>query len=191
MEESSQESGVRSQKVEDGSQKVGDGTENSEFRIQNAESLRQAIREVMREFVSETKRTESLERRVNELIAENQEAQRSSAIRTELQRLGVAKIELAYKAVKDDVYRGEDGRLLAQGGEELREYLTTFVNENPELLPARLTGGSGASSSSRVSGGSEGIDLASIRPGMSAEEMDRVRREVARVASQTLKGWQS
>ncbi len=47
---------------------------------------------------------------MNELIAENQEAQRSSAIRTELQRLGVAKIELAYKAVKDDVYRGEDGR---------------------------------------------------------------------------------
>ncbi len=79
---------------------------------------------------------------------------------------------------------------MAQGGEELRDYLTTFVNENPELLPARLTGGSGASSSSRVPGGSEGIDLASIRPGMSAEEMDRVRREVARVASQTLKGWQ-
>ncbi len=156
-----------------------------------ADELRAVVREVMQEFITDTRRTESLEKRVNELIAENQEAQRSSAIRTELQRLGVAKIELAYKAVKDDVYRGEDGRLLAQGGEELRDYLTTFVNENPELLPARLTGGSGASSSSRVSGGSEGIDLASIRPGMSAEEMDRVRREVARVASQTLKGWQS
>jgi hypothetical protein len=185
MEESSQESGVRSQDGEDGIQ-------NSEFRIQNTDTLRETIREVMQEFIEGNKRTESLEKRVNELIAENQEAQRSSAIRTELQRLGVAKIELAYKAVKDDVYRSEDGRLLAQGGEELRDYLTSFVNENPELLPARLTGGSGASASQRSSAGGagEGIDLASIRPGMSAEEMDRVRREVARVASQALKGWQ-
>ena len=52
----------------------------------------------------------------------------------------MAKIDLAYKAVKDDVYRSEDGRLMAQGGAELRDYLTQFVGENPELLPARLAG---------------------------------------------------
>jgi hypothetical protein len=118
-----------------------------------------------------------------------EEAQRSASIRAELQRLGVGKIELAYRAVKDDVYRSEDGRLLAQGGEELRDFLATFVSENPELLPARLSGGSGANGARRGPSAAEGIDLASIRPGMSAEERDRVRLEVLRVASQTLKGW--
>ncbi len=67
-------------------------------------------------------------------------ADRSSTIRAELQKLGVAKVDLAYRAVKDDVYRSEDGRLIAQGGADIREYLTQFVNENPELLPARIRG---------------------------------------------------
>ena len=149
----------------------------------NTDELRAVVREVMQEFVEGAKRTDVLERRVNELIAENQEAQRSASIRAELQRLGVSKIELAYKAVKDDVSG------MTQGGEELRDFLTSFVNENPELLPARLAGGSGASAAQRSSGGAEGIDLARIRPGMNAEEMDRVRQEVARVASLTLKGY--
>ena len=61
---------------------------------------------------------------------------RGSAIRAELQKLGVAKLELAYKAVKDEVPR-EVG--------EMKEFLEKFVGENPELLPARLAGGSGAS----------------------------------------------
>jgi hypothetical protein len=102
--------------------------------------------------------------------------------------LGVAKVDLAYRAVKDDVYRSEDGRLMGQGGADIREYLTTFVNENPELLPARMSGGSGAGVGQRggVSGG--GVDIDMIRPGMSAEEKERVRQEIARVASQTLRG---
>ena len=60
------------------------------------------------ELVEERRRREQLERRVNELVEENkrsrkaaEEAERSSAIRSELQRLGVAKIDLAYKAVQD------------------------------------------------------------------------------------------
>jgi hypothetical protein len=147
------------------------------------------------ELVEERKRRESLEQRVNELVAENQrtraqaeEADRSAAIRAELQRLGVAKVDLAYKAVKDDVYRSEDGRLLAQGGSELRDYLTEFVGENPELLPARLAGGSGASAGQRSVQGEGKVDMDKIRPGMSSEEKERVRQEIARVASQTLRG---
>ncbi len=104
------------------------------------------------ELVEERRRRETLEQRVNELVAENErsrqkaeEAERSSTIRAELQKLGVAKVELAFRAVKDEIQRGEDGRLMAQDGAELREYLTKFVGENPELLPKRLAGGSGAS----------------------------------------------
>jgi hypothetical protein len=164
--------------------------------------IRAIVQSVMQEFLGgqgelaeERKRRESLELRVNELVTENQKARtqaeaadRSSTIKAELQKLGVAKVDLAYRAVKDDVYRSEDGRLMGQGGTDIREYLTTFVNENPELLPARMSGGSGASSGQRggVSGG--GIDIDMIRPGMSAEEKERVRQEIARVASQTLRG---
>ncbi len=166
--------------------------------------IRSIVQSVMQEFLGgqselteERKRRESLEQRVNELVTENQkarraaeEADRSSTIRAELQKLGVAKVDLAYRAVKDDVYRSEDGSLMAQGGADVREYLTRFVNENPELLPARMSGGSGASSGQRGGGigMGGGIDLEMIRPGMSAEEKDRVRQEIARVASQTLRG---
>ena len=148
------------------------------------------------ELTEERKRRESLEQRVNELVAENErtraaaeEAERNAAIRAELQRLGVAKIDLAYKAVKDEIGRDADGRLVADGGTAMREYLAQFVGENPELLPARLAGGSGASAGQRSAPGT--VELDKIRPGMSAEEKERARQEIAKVASQTLRGMQS
>jgi hypothetical protein len=170
------------------------------------EDVREMIRAVVEEFVradparqaelaEERNRRESLEQRVNDLVAENsrsraaaEEAERGASIRTELQRLGVTKLDLAYRAVKDDVYRSEDGRLMAQGGAELREYLAQFVGKNPELLPARLAGGSGTGSGQRHGNDSGGVDLAKIRPGMDPEELERARQEVARVAAQTLRG---
>ena len=102
------------------------------------------------ELVEERKRREQLERRLNEVEEESkrsrqaaEQAERSAAIRAELQRLGVAKIDLAYRAVHDGVFRTEDGRLLAHSDEgevPLKEYLTNFVSENPEFLPARISG---------------------------------------------------
>ena len=132
------------------------------------------IRAVLDELAEERRRREGLEKRV-------EEAERGSAIRAELQKLGVAKLDLAYKAVKDEVPR--------EGG-EMKEFLEKFVGENPELLPARLAEGRGAGGGARGSGnGTSGaVDIDKIRPGMSAEEMDRVRQEIARVASQTLRG---
>jgi hypothetical protein len=135
------------------------------------------------ELVEERKRRETLEARVNELVEENRrsrmladEVERGAAIRTELQRLGVAKIDLAYKAVRDDIHRGEDGRLIARNGQSeiaMKDYLSQFVNENPELLPARISGGSGAGPVHKpaLSGGT--IDLEKIKPGMTAEDMER------------------
>ena len=158
--------------------------------------IRAIVQSAMQEFLGgqselaeERKRRENLELRVNELVTKAEETDRSSTIRAELQKLGVAKVDLAYRAVKDDVYRSEDGRLMAQGGADIREYLAQFVNENPELLPARMSGGSGAGAGQRgAECGGGGIDLDMIRPGMSAEDKDRVRQEIARVASQTLRG---
>jgi hypothetical protein len=150
------------------------------------------------ELVEERKRREHLEGRLNELVQENirtrqqaDEAERSSIIRTELHRLGVAKIDLAYRAVKDDIVRGEDGRLVARGGQGelgVKDYLTQFVQENPELLPARISGGSGMAPAQKSAPSPAGFDLDKIRPGMNPEELERVRQEVARLASQTMKG---
>ncbi|HEU0123428.1 MAG TPA: hypothetical protein VFQ91_23060 [Bryobacteraceae bacterium] len=172
--------------------------------------IRALIQDAIREFVNqetaksepaykaeledERRRRESLERRMNELVEENrrsrqmaEEADRNSAIRSELQRLGVNKVDLAYKAVKDDIQRSDDGRLYAKTGQGelgLKEYLTHFVSENPELLPARMVGGSGATSNQRTASYSSTFDMDKIRPGMSREELDRARQEIARVAQQ-------
>ena len=151
------------------------------------------------ELQEERKRREQLERRVNELVEENKrsrkmaaEAERGAAVRAELQRLGVAKIDLAFKAVQDGIIRTDDGRLIARGenGEmPAREYLTAFVAENPEFLPARISGGTGMTSTLKApQAGRETIEIERIRPGMSADEMQRVREEIVRVASQTLRG---
>lgn len=154
---------------------------------------------VKAELQEERKRREQLERRLNELVEENkqsrkmaEEADRSAAVRAELQRLGVAKIDLAFKAVQDGIVRAEDGRLMARGdtGEiSVREYLTAFVNENPEFLPARISGGTGMTATFKAPPERQSIDVERIRPGMSPEEMQRVREEIVRVASQTLRGF--
>jgi hypothetical protein len=151
------------------------------------------------ELTEERKRREQLEQRVNELVEENnrsraraEEVERGSSIRSELQRLGVAKLDLAFRAVKDEIGRSDDGRLVARtdnGEMPMREDLAQFVNENPELLPARMTGGSGAAPFGKnpVTPPSS-VDLDKIRPGMNPEELDRIRQEIARVASQTMRG---
>ena len=149
------------------------------------------------ELQEERKRREQLEQRLNTLVEENnrskamaEEAERSAAIRAELQRLGVAKVDLAFKAVKDDLRRAEDGRLVAQTGDGevgAREYLAHFVAENPELLPARIPGGSGASGGQRPPQGG-GLDIEKIRPGMNPEDLEKIRQEISRVALQTLRG---
>jgi hypothetical protein len=150
------------------------------------------------ELVEERKRREALERRLNELVEENrrtraaaEEAERSAAIRAELQRLGVAKVDLAFRVVKEDIQRADDGRLVARGGSGevgMKEFLTQFVAENPELLPARISGGSGVGSAPKAAPGGGGVSLDQIRPGMDPEELERIRQEISRVASQTLKG---
>ena len=150
-------------------------------------------------MLEERKRREQLERRVNELVEENkrsrqmaEEAERGSAIRAELQRLGVAKIDLAFKAVQDGIVRTEDGRLVARteaGETAMKEYLTSIRERESGVSAGADRRGYGDDGRprklrQRAGNGRPG----QIRPGMSAEEMERVREEIVRVASQTLKG---
>lgn len=176
-------------------------------------SIRSVIHEAIQEFINaernkmepvlktelseERRRREQLERRVNELVQENErsrrraeETERHAAIRDELLRLGVVKVDLGFRAVKDDIYRTADGRLAAKTGEgevSMQEYLARFARENPELLPARIAGGSGASAS-QPAGTTDRFSLDRIKPGMDAEELDCIRREIANAISHSRRG---
>jgi len=173
--------------------------------------VQQAIDEYMRkdsarrepayktELQEERRRREQLEKRMNELVEENkrshamaEETQRNATIRTELQKLGVMKIDLAYKAIQDGIVRNEDGRLVARGengDQPVAEFLASFVQENPEFLPARIAGGSGMTGTQKAApDNTGGVDLDKIGPSMSKEDLERVRREILRITSQTLRG---
>jgi hypothetical protein len=180
----------------------------------NGPDLRSVVRGAIEEFMSnqqakaepayklelleERKKREQLERRLNELAEEArrsrlaaEEMDRATSIRNELHRLGVAKVDLAFKAVKEDIVRAEDGRLIARtesGDVGAKEYLAKFLTENPELLPGRIQGGSGAGPGQKAPTSSGGFDMDKIRPGMSAEDLDRVREEIARIANQAMRG---
>ncbi|MCP5111100.1 MAG: hypothetical protein GY953_09715 [bacterium] len=180
----------------------------------NDPNMRTVIREVIQEFVSaeqsqaapayktelveERRRREQLERRVNELVKENErsqsmaeEAERNSAIRNELQRIGVTKVDLGFRAVKDDIIRAEDGRLVAksdQGEVTVEEYLNRFVAENPELLPARIPGGSGAGAQGAAGLSEGGLELDQIKPGMDPKQLAKARREIAEAIAKSIRG---
>ena len=190
-------------------------SDQNDNEVQPTGDIRDVVRHAIEEFVrveqqkaepaykaelhEERKRREGLEARLNQLVDENRqaraaadEADRNAQIRAELQRLGVAKVDLAFKAVKDDIVRSGDGRLTAKGSENksLQDYLAGFVQENPELLPARIAGGSGmqAASKQATQGVSSGVELDKIKPGMNKEDLDRVRQEIAKLANQAMRG---
>jgi hypothetical protein len=184
-----------------------------------ADDIRHLVRQVVREYHSadqerqapahkaelqeERRRRESLEKRVNELVEENkrsrafaEEVERQGTIRSELQKQGIAKLDLAFRAIKDDIKRNTDGRLVATSGSgeiSLSDYVSQFAQENPEFLPARMVGGSGATAGTKgnTASGSQHFDLDKIRPGMDRAELDKIRDEVARVALQALGGRKS
>ncbi len=146
---------------------MNEETKKSEAGMDISAIIRSAVQEFARsehrkaepaykaELLEERKRREELERRLNELVEENkrtraaaEEAERSAAIRAELQRLGVAKVDLAYQAVQDDISRAEDGRLVAQSGagdQGMKEY--------PGAVRERESGVSAGADRGRVGGG--------------------------------------
>ncbi len=150
-------------------------------------------------LIEERRRRESLERRVQELTDESrrsrqqsEQTDRFSRIQGALQELGVKKVQLAFRLVKDDVFRGEDGELYVDAaGERIhyRDYLRRFVSENAEFLPPRIAGGSGARDSDHGELAPAGFDLDRIRPGMSKEELAQAWKEVARLAGHGSNSW--
>lgn len=147
------------------------------------------------ELAGERKKRESLEKRVNELIEEGkkaredaEQADRFSTIKTALREAGVVKVDLAFKAIRDDIKRNEAKDLIHErdGSEvSLKDYLTGWTKENPEFMPARTSGGSGNQPNRGGPATNSATDLDSIKPGKITEAM---REEIASVARQTMLG---
>lgn len=169
--------------------------------------VRTAVREVLLEqkgpdidslLEQERSNRSVLEQKIQELMEENnrsrakaEEVDREMFARTELQKLGVAKIDLAFRAVKDILHRNESGNIVAKtssGESTLTDYLKQFLAENPELLPARIPGGSGMNSLQRNAAKEMSVNLDRIGPGMGADELERARKEIVRVAAEAFRG---
>jgi hypothetical protein len=143
------------------------------------------------ELARERATRERLERQLNEIATENrrrreeaEEAERVSVIREGLEERGVKKTRLALRLVKDDIKRGDDGRLYGEADGRrvpLEDYLDMFVGENPEFLPPRIAGGSGATGTGSRELSQSVCQFESIRPGMSRDESREAWKQVARL----------
>lgn len=148
------------------------------------------------ELQEERRRREQLESQVRELLQKTRESElevartrMTGAVRDELQKHGVTKVDLAFRVIKDDVRQTEHGDYVIRGRDgdvPLQEYVKKFVDENPEFLPPRIKGGSGSSGMGGDAAGAR-FDLDAIRPGMSDEERRQLHAAIATLASQTFK----
>lgn len=148
------------------------------------------------ELAEERRRREQLEAQVKDLLQKARESEQevartrmTSAVKEELQRLGVTKVDLAYRVMKDEIRQSADGQYVARGrdGEiPLQEFVKRFVDENPEFLPPRISGGSGTSGVGQDPAGAR-FDLDAIKPGMSLEERRDLHRAISNLVSQTYK----
>ncbi len=142
-----------------------------------------------REGAKLAKRMAKLETDAAETTRRAEERERHAAIRSELGALAVTKPDAAFKIVRDDIYRGEDGKLYAKNAEgdevPLKEHVAGWLKGFPEFQPPRTAGGSGAvGQASSLSPPGGAITLDDIRPGMKPEEKQRVYRRIAELASE-------
>ncbi|MCC7343264.1 MAG: hypothetical protein IT170_19430 [Bryobacterales bacterium] len=148
------------------------------------------------ELMEERRRREQLESQVKDLLQKARESEQemartrmTGAVKEELQKLGVTKVDLAFRVMKDEIRQSGDGQYVARGRDgdvPLQDFVKKFVDENPEFLPPRISGGSGTSGSGPDPAGSR-LDLDAIRPGMSSEERRDFQRAIANLVSQTFK----
>ena len=186
--------------------------QESATQVQAGQHIRGCVHEAIQEFIShrqqesepahraelneERRRREQLEAQVRQLLEKTRESEMevartrmTSAVRDELQKQGVTKVDLAFRAMKDDIRQADHGGYTVRGRDgdvPLQEFVKKFVDENPEFLPPRITGGSGSSGMGSDATGAR-FDIDAIRPGMSQEERRQVHAAIASLATQTFK----
>lgn len=186
--------------------------QESATQVQAGQDIRGIVQEAIQEFLrhrqqesepahraelnEERRRREQLEAQVRQLLEKTRESEMevartrmTSAVRDELQKQGVTKVDLAFRAMKDDIRQADHGGYTVRGRDgdvPLQEFVKKFVDENPEFLPPRITGGSGSSGMGSDATGAR-FDIDAIRPGMSQEERRQVHAAIASLATQTFK----
>jgi hypothetical protein len=116
-----------------------------------------------------------------ELKAEASRLRKEQYLRQTFSALGVENLDLAVKAVHEDIVEDGDRQWVtktAGGAVPAQQYLTEFLKKNRELLPARRLQGAGMPASRMESGG--GVDLEEIRPGMDPATLKKVRDAIGR-----------
>jgi hypothetical protein len=116
-----------------------------------------------------------------ELKAEASRLRKDKYLRQTLSALGVENLDLAVKAVHEDIVENGDRQWVttpASGAVPAQQYLAEFLKKNRELLPARRLQGAGMPASRMESGG--GVDLEEIRPGMDPATLRKVRDAIGR-----------
>ena len=129
---------------------------------------------------------ESTRRELEQLRSEKLSQDREIFLREQIRSLGVRNVDLAYRAVREDVHKDQDGSWIAEvGGATVpaTQFLKQFIARNPDLIPARMILGSGAPS--RTEEADHECDLDQIRPGMDPASMRRAREAVVRIIAQT------
>lgn len=131
----------------------------------------------------------ALEKQVADLKAENDKRaddlkreKRNTTLTTELGKLGIQpdRLKSAMRAVDPDIKFSEDGSLVGDDDTPVTEYLANWIKSNDHFLPPRQTGGAGASGGGRPRG-EKPPQLEDIRPGMKAEDLERVRQQISNV----------
>lgn len=116
-----------------------------------------------------------------ELKSEASRLRKDQFLRQALSAMGVENLDLAVRAVREDIVEAGDRKWMAsvEGSDvPAQEYLAEFLKKNRELLPARRLQGGGMPASRVESGGS--VDLEEIRPGMDPATLKKVRDAIGR-----------
>ena len=114
----------------------------------------------------------------NKLLAEAKDL--DSTVRSELSKFEFAKpgaAEDLFSVLRSRIKKTEEG-IFSEDGFSLSEYIKKAYDDRPWLAPAKQVGGSGAQGGSRSKGG---VDVESIKPGMSADQRTAAWAELARV----------
>jgi len=97
------------------------------------------------ELMEERRRREQLESQVKDLLQKARESEQevarsrmTNAVKDELQKQGVTKVDLAFRVLKDEIRQAPGGEYVGrtrEGDMPIPEFVKRFVDENPEFLP--------------------------------------------------------
>lgn len=105
------------------------------------------VAKLQRELKKQQDQLQAMTAKAEEAERAALEEKRVSAVSAALTEVGVQKVALALRALLPDVKRGEDGAYYTGPDDNptpLKESISQFVKDNPEFIPARGQGGSGA-----------------------------------------------